>query len=533
MPEMRWEAAGGDVLIKIRGDADDLEEELARAKEGLEDFEDSAASAGGGLRGLSSITRMASAEIGRGTVAVVGLTRGIGGLKLALGPAVAAVAAVTVVVKVFQSAQEDLARIQEQSKATTESLRTTNSRLQESYEALAVATGEMTQTEYDLLQIRRQNFAESLPGMQETAAAIFEAQLNTEKLANKILTLKARQEDAGAVAGEFAGSLSMVTATTLSLIPQIEAAEEAYAASQIQLKQHTVAQEDNLAKLELIIKNKMALVKIEVASTAATLAHAAADKVAEQASRDRAKAEADRVAGISAGVAQITADANAAAAEVSAGMDQVVADMTATIGIMEQTIVKNAAAIENGISDTLTGVSQLSGTLANALAEDNKKAAMALFRTSQAAALGNVAMNTGVAIVRTLAELGPIAGPVAAIGIGALGAAQAAAIASQAPPVAHIGTPAGGSMAPDERMSYGRRVLNTEMSTPGAVANSTATQTIDDANNGRLNTGGGSITAVIGRSHLDTELFRSGRQGSTRFSRLLRTNPHPKPQGGW
>ena len=316
---------GGDILFTFRGDASQLQAEIELTSSSLDQVSDDADSAGGSLRGLSSITRMASAEIGRGTVAVVGLTRGIGGLKLALGPAVAAVAAVTVVVKVFQSAQEDLARIQEQSKATTESLRTTNSRLQESYEALAVATGEMTQTEYDLLQIRRQNFAESLPGMQETAAAIFEAQLNTEKLANKILTLKARQEDAGAVAGEFAGSLSMVTATTLSLIPQIEAAEEAYAASQIQLKQHTVAQEDNLAALELIINNKMALVKIEVASTAATLAHAAADKVAEQASRDRAKAEADRVAGISAGVAQITADANAAAAEVSAGMDQVVA----------------------------------------------------------------------------------------------------------------------------------------------------------------------------------------------------------------
>jgi hypothetical protein len=524
---------GGDILFTFRGDASQLQSEIELTSSSLDQVSDDADSAGGSLRGLSSITRMASAEIGRGTVAVVGLTRGIGGLKLALGPAVAAVAAVTVVVKVFQSAQEDLARIQEQSKATTESLRTTNSRLQESYEALAVATGEMTQTEYDLLQIRRQNFAESLPGMQETAAAIFEAQLNTEKLANKILTLKARQEDAGAVAGEFAGSLSMVSATTLNLIPQIEAAEEAYAASQIRLKQETVAQEENLAALELIIKNKMELVKIEVASTAATLAHAAADKVAEQASRDRAKAEADRVAGISAGVAQITADANEAAAQVEVGIGQIVNNAERAIAEVEDLVIRGQAATMAGITDSLQGVSQLSGALSEKMAEDNKKGAIVAFRVSQGAALAQVGISTAAAVMRQYADLPAPAALVSSIGIGLLGAAQAAAIASQAPPVAHIGTPAGGSMAPDERMSYGRRVLNTEMSTPGAVANSTATQTIDDANNGRLNTGGGSITATIGRSHLDTELFRSGRQGSTRFSRLLRTNPHPKPQGGW
>jgi hypothetical protein len=325
----------------------------------------------------------------------------------------------------------------------------------------------------------------------------------------------------------------MVSATTLNLIPQIEAAEEAYAASQIRLKQETVAQEENLAALELIIKNKMELVKIEVASTAATLAHAAADKVAEQASRDRAKAEADRVAGISAGVAQITADANEAAAQVEVGIGQIVNNAERAIAEVEDLVIRGQAATMAGITDSLQGVSQLSGALSEKMAEDNKKGAIVAFRVSQGAALAQVGISTAAAVMRQYADLPAPAALVSSIGIGLLGAAQAAAIASQAPPVAHIGTPAGGSMAPDERMSYGRRVLNTEMSTPGAVANSTATQTIDDANNGRLNTGGGSITAVIGRSHLDTELFRSGRQGSTRFSRLLRTNPHPKPQGGW
>ena len=87
-------------------------------------------------------------------------------------------------------------------------------------------------------------------------------------------------------------------------------------------------------------------------------------------------------------------------------------------------------------------------------------------------------------------------------------------------------------LAPDERMSGGRRILSTEASGPGGVANSMGTQLLNDVNTGRVQSSG-QITAVIGRTHLDQELFRSGRRGTSRYARALRTNPHPKPQGGY
>ena len=193
-------------------------------------------------------------------------------------------------------------------------------------------------------------------------------------------------------------------------------------------------------------------------------------------------------------------------------------------------------AIARGIGDSLTGVADLSSTLSNRMAEDNEKAAMALFRTSQAASLAQVGMNTAVAITKALADLGPVAGTVAAVGIGLTGAAQAAAIAAQPPPVAHIGTGLAGSrdpLAPDERMRFGTRTLATEMSGHAGTINSTGSTLINDANNGRLQASGGPMVAVIGRSHLDRELFRSGRRGTSRYARQLRTNPHPDPQRGF
>lgn len=210
-------------------------------------------------------------------------------------------------------------------------------------------------------------------------------------------------------------------------------------------------------------------------------------------------------------------------------------DLGTAFDEFEQQLIATQEANMQGVSDMLTGVADLSSLLSGKLAEDNKKAAMALFRTSQAAALAEVAMNTAVAISKVTAQTG-IAAPIAIAGIATLGAAQAAAIAAQPPPVAHIGTGLAGSrdpLAPDERMRFGTRTLATEMSGPAGTINSTGSTLINDANNGRLQASGGPMVAVIGRSHLDRELFRSGRRGTSRYARQLRTNPHPDPQRGY
>jgi len=197
-----------------------------------------------------------------------------------------------------------------------------------------------------------------------------------------------------------------------------------------------------------------------------------------------------------------------------------------------------AATVQQTIEDSAVSVAgSISAAAADAAARqaaEGKKSATIMFGISKTAALAQVGFNAAVAISRQFAELPLPAAIASSAAITASAIAPAlAAINSQAPPVAHTGTPAGGGMAPDERMSYGRRVLNTELSTPGAVANSTATQLIDDANNGKLSGSNQRITAVIGRSHLDDELGRSGRSGTTRYARNLRNNPHPRQNRGY
>lgn len=97
--------------------------------------------------------------------------------------------------------------------------------------------------------------------------------------------------------------------------------------------------------------------------------------------------------------------------------------------------------------------------------EAQKKAAMVAFRVNQAASIAAIAINTAVAIVKALAEMGPVAGGLAAVGITAAGVSQAAAVAATPPPVFHVGGMVGqpgrvGSSdpnAPDEVMVRARR----------------------------------------------------------------------------
>lgn len=97
--------------------------------------------------------------------------------------------------------------------------------------------------------------------------------------------------------------------------------------------------------------------------------------------------------------------------------------------------------------------------------EAQKKAALVSFRINQAASIAAITINTAVAIIKAFAELGPGLGAIAAIGIGATGLAQAAAVAATPPPTFHVGGVVGepgrignsGANAPDEVMVRARR----------------------------------------------------------------------------
>lgn len=82
----------------------------------------------------------------------------------------------------------------------------------------------------------------------------------------------------------------------------------------------------------------------------------------------------------------------------------------------------------------------------DAILEAEKKAGRTAFRADKAAKISQIAMNTATAITAALAQLGPIAGGVAAGAITAVGAIQAGIVAKQKSPY-HTG---GSVRAPDE-----------------------------------------------------------------------------------
>ena len=517
------EVDGGDILIRIRGDASDLEDAINRSQGAISGLESGADDAADVLGSMGSAAKKTSGSLknlardslpaisaGISTVnpaagAMVGL---FGQLAAVAGPLALAVGAVTAAFALYKHETEKAAEAAEAAQARIESFN-------EAFDNQAVIAEDLRNElrlisgEIDKDGLAHEKRKTRIQAAGDAIVASLDEQIEAQqKLVDQatgpnVRISKKQQEEAAALTTE-------LNRLTQERLDAIEATESQIAAADAiaEFNREAAASEEFLAER--------------------TRNRAAADREAAAAAKERAAAN-------QAAIAQLTADLNSVAAESGAIIDQTVAELDAALNEAEALALRDQEAIQGGISDSLGAVASLSSTLSDQLAEDNKKTALALFRTSQAAGLSQVAVNTAVAITKALAELGPIAGPIAGVGLGLAGAAQAAIIASTPAPSAHIGTGMPGSrdpLAPDERMSRGRRVLTTEASGPGGVLNSMGTQLINDVNTGRVQSSG-RITAVIGRSHLDQELFRSGRRGTSRYARSLRTNPHPKPQGGY
>jgi predicted RNase H-like HicB family nuclease len=187
-----------------------------------------------------------------------------------------------------------------------------------------------------------------------------------------------------------------------------------------------------------------------------------------------------------------------------------------------------ASVVANTAADT---ASSIAGLLSVAGMNSIKWARRAA-RMDKAAGITRATVDTYVAVNKALASAPPPVGPILA-GLNLVtGLANVATIAATPLPTEHIGSGLIGArnpLADDEVVSGGVRKLRQEM-----TVNSTGAQMVNDLNTGRLANGGGKpLMAVIGRSHLDQELFQSGRGGTSRFSRQLRKNPHPTPQKGY
>jgi len=147
---------------------------------------------------------------------------------------------------------------------------------------------------------------------------------------------------------------------------------------------------------------------------------------------------------------------------------------------------KEMRQIENGIKASIGGITEFTRAgmeLLSESGEENKGIITALFRINQAAALADIAMSTAQGIARAPADYGPLA-PAAIPIIAATGAAQAAIVLSQTPPM-HMG----GIIAPDERQA---RVLTGE-----SVLDRSTTRRLGDDGIRRLQNGGGMEPQVV------------------------------------
>lgn len=189
-------------------------------------------------------------------------------------------------------------------------------------------------------------------------------------------------------------------------------------------------------------------------------------------------------------------------------VDRAFEPLNAYFELQRDTIIGSA-------QQTFAAVESLAGTFGASLAEQGGRAAVALFRTQQAAGIAQAVISGLVAQARAPADLGPIAGTAYAVANAAQTAATVAAIAAQPPPkvesVNHGGTvpvaPGAGS-APGERVAS---IQNSE-----AVINTRGTNQLMRAlNNGMMGGGGGAVQAYIGRGSTDRDFNRRGPQSHT------------------
>lgn len=125
--------------------------------------------------------------------------------------------------------------------------------------------------------------------------------------------------------------------------------------------------------------------------------------------------------------------------------------------------------------------------------KEEQKAAVKAFRAQQASALAIAAVQGAQAVIAALAQLGPVAGPIAAAAISAAVGAQAAVIAGASPPKFHRGGMIGSSdpragSDRSERMAVVRQ--GEAVLTPQGVAAIGGPAGVDAANGGRAGAGG-------------------------------------------
>jgi len=543
------ETDGGDIVIRIRGDSSDLEEAITRSQgaiSGLESGADDAADVLGdmgaaakktnvNLKGMAAQSLPAVAA-GISTVnpaagAMVGL---FGQLAAVAGPLAVAVGVVTAAFALYKHETEKAAEAAERAKESIEAFN-------DAFEEQAVIAGDL-RSELRLIngEIDKDGLAHEKRKTRIVAAgdaivAALDEQIKTQQeLVDQATGPTARvskeqQEEAAKLTTE-------LNRLTQERADAIEATESQIIAADAIAEFHREAAEatddfagaqgklaDSIEEVSSSLQEQLALLGDFNQSIEAGIgggAPAGIDALVGRINDLTGSEEELLTTSEKLKLEQSALDVEFARGNISleqySTLSGQIADKQAELEDAAKASGKalNLDSVQAGLEAT----ADLSSTLATSLVKDNKKAALAMHRTSQAAGIANVAIATSVAIMKALGQLGPVAGAIAGVAIGVTGAAQIAAIASQPAP-AHMGDP----LAPDERTVSGRRVLATE-----TVLDSATTRRMGGEDGLREAMRGGDssqpVNVNITYKHLDRDVARLMRSNSRTRQQVIRLN---------
>jgi len=166
----------------------------------------------------------------------------------------------------------------------------------------------------------------------------------------------------------------------------------------------------------------------------------------------------------------------------------------------------------------LTGAAfEVTSMMEKHMGEASSREAKRFFRIRQAAAVTDILMTTQQAIMRALADLGPLAGAAAGIAIGATSAAKIGMVMAEKPPAFDVGGMIRGgilSSTPDQMTAS---VLPGE-----AILNRSATERLGESGVNALNRGGstGGVVVVPAYRHFDRFITNEYKKGGS-FRRIV------------
>lgn len=549
------EVDGGDILIRIRGDASDLEDAINRSQgaiSGLESGADDAADVLGDMGSAAKKTKVdlksmsgegiGAVAAGLATVnpqagALVGL---FGQLRVLSGPLAVALGVVTAAFALYRHEVEQASEAAERAKERIEDFNDAFSDqaviAEDLRNELRLIQGEID--EDGLAHEKRKTRIQAAgDAVVDTIDAQIEAQRELIHLEEVERGGALRNADAVA---ELKKELERLTQERRDAIEatesQIEAADaiaEFHRESKDAAEGHADAQgelSDSIDKASSSLHEQLALLGDFDQSIEAGIGGSAPAGVDALVSSINALTESEKE--LLSVTEQLNLEQSALDAQFARGNVTIeqydtltgqITDKQARLSEEQQGVEDAAIAAEkalrlDGVQEGLKTTTDLSSILSEEMIENNKKAAKAMFVVSKAAAVAQAIISTAVGVTKAFEEYGPTPiGFAAAAAVGVLGGIQIATIKAQPAP-AHMGDP----LAPDERQVSGRRVLATE-----AVLDSATTRRMGGEDGLRQamrggGVGGQPVQVNLTYKHLDREVARLMRSNS-RTRRAVRS----------